>query len=62
MPLHFTQGRCDECLERHTLVDGLCIECFELSFPRWVRELLFEIESWRVTMPWRERLTAGAGA
>lgn len=59
-PLCFTQGRCDNCLERLALVDGLCCDCFEVSFPRWIRDLLFEIESWRVTAPLSERLAGGS--
>jgi hypothetical protein len=55
--------RCDNCLERDdVLVDGECIECFRPEWPAWAAELLFEIETWTVTMPWRERLAAGAGA
>lgn len=56
-------GRCDNCLDRSdVLVDGLCLECYFPSYPAWVVNLLFEIESWRVTAPWSERLAAGAGA
>ena len=53
--------RCRECLDRtDTVVDGLCVVCFAPDWPAWAVNLLFEIETWRVTMPWQERLAAGA--